>query len=278
MKISVITVCLNSAATIGRTLESFFGQTHPEKELMIVDGASTDDTLKIVQSFPSAGVRIISEPDNGLYEAANKGLAVFSGDAVGLLNSDDRFADEHVLSAISSALADADVVFGNLDFVADHDSSRIVRRWRGTPYAKGAMRRGWMPAHPTFYTRRGVVDAVGFFDVRYRIAADYDFMLRALEVHAFRTAFVDKVLINMKHGGRSTTGPKAYFQHNYEALQSRRRWLGAGLVDQATFAKPARKLGQVASPVFAALRKTAGLTKPTSSPHVPGGTRRSSVD
>ena len=157
MKISVVTVCLNSAKTIGHTLESFFAQDHSDKEMIIVDGASHDETLKVVASFPADSVRVISEPDEGLYHAANKGLALFSGDAVGFLNADDRYADGQVLSRIAGALSEADIAFGNLDFVADQENQKVVRRWRGTPHQKGAFRQGWMPAHPTFYVRRAVV-------------------------------------------------------------------------------------------------------------------------
>ena len=248
MKISVITVCMNSAETIGHTLESFVGQDHPDKELIVVDGASTDDTLKIVRSFESEGVRVISEPDDGMYYAANKGLAAFSGDAVGLLNSDDRFADASALSWIAEGLDGADIVFGNLDFVADHETGRVVRRWRGTPYERGAIGRGWMPAHPTFYVRRSVAEKIGEFDVRYKIAADYDFMLRAMELNNFRSAFIDRVIVKMRHGGVSTRRPVAYFSHNLEALQARRRHMGSGVIDYALIVKPIRKLRQIVWP------------------------------
>jgi glycosyltransferase involved in cell wall biosynthesis len=278
VKISVITVCLNSAATIGRTLESFFRQDHADKELVVVDGASRDDTLKIVRSFPSDGVRVISEPDRGMYDAANKGLAVFTGDGVGLLNADDRFADEMTLTSIADGLREADIVFGNLDIVVDHESDRVVRRWRGTPYRKGGVRRGWMPAHPTFYVRRAVIEAVGAFDGRYQTAADYDFMLRALELHPFRTAFVDRVQVKMRNGGRSTAGPLAHLRHNYEALQSRRRWLGAPLVDYALFAKPASKLSQFGLPLFAPLQSRSLRAPPTERIHAQVKGNRLPVD
>jgi glycosyltransferase involved in cell wall biosynthesis len=244
MKISVVTVCFNSARTIGHTVESFLRQTHPDKELVIVDGASPDATLAIVRSFAADEVRIISEPDDGIYDAMNKGLDAFAGDAVGFLNSDDRFTDEASLSHIAEGLADADIVFGNLDFVNDHDRRQVVRRWRGSPYRPHAFATGWMPPHPTFYVRRAVVDAVGRFDTAFRIAADYDFMLRAMELHEFRVAMIDRVLIDMMQGGDSTAGLKAYVRSNFEALKSRQRWLNSGSLDGALVAKPLRKLGQ----------------------------------
>jgi glycosyltransferase involved in cell wall biosynthesis len=251
MKISVITVSFNAANTIGYSIESFLRQTHPDKELIVVDGASTDETTRIVESFGSA-VRLISEPDDGMYHAANKGLLAFRGDAVGFLNADDKFADDYALASIAGGLGDAEIVFGNLDFVSDHQSGAVVRRWRGSSFWRGAFKRGWMPAHPTFYVGRRVVDRLAAFDTRYRIAADYDFMLRALELQDFRSAFVDRVLVHMMQGGESTSGLVAQLKHNLEALQSRRQWLGAGLIDYSLFAKPLRKLPQIGMPSFKA--------------------------
>ena len=245
MKISVVTVCFNSARTIGRTLESFFGQDHAAKELVVVDGGSKDETLAIVRSFPADGVVVISEPDRGIYDAMNKGLAAFSGDAVGFLNSDDRFKDARSLSAVAATLAHNDIAFGDLDFIRCHETREVVRRWRTAAWRKGGFRHGWMPAHPTFYCRRAVIEAVGPFDLRYRVAADYDHMLRAMELHDFRAAPVGHVMVEMLQGGESTSGLKSHLHHNLEALDSRRRWLGAGAVDYALFAKPLRKLPQL---------------------------------
>ena len=245
MKISVVTVCRNAASTIGYALESFFAQRHADKELIIVDGDSTDKTLKVIGSFPTDGVTLISEPDRGLYDAMNKGLAAFTGEAVGFLNADDRFADELALSTLADGLERADIVFGDLDFVASHRPRQVVRRWRTGPYVRGAFRRGWMPAHPTFYCRRQVVEAVGAFDLRYRTAADYDYMLRSLELRDFKAAAIGRVLVDMQHGGRSSAGLRASIHHNLEALDSRRRRLGAGLVDYALFAKPLGKIRQL---------------------------------
>ena len=130
MRISVITVCRNAASTIGEALESFFRQSHPDKELVVVDGASSDGTLAVVRSFEREGLAIISEPDAGIYDAMNKGLGVFRGDAVGFLNADDRFHDPHALTALAAALERADICYGDLDFVDGARRDRVVRRWR----------------------------------------------------------------------------------------------------------------------------------------------------
>lgn len=244
MKISVVTVCRNSAPTIAYTLESFFRQDHQEKELIIVDGISTDMTLSIIDSFRSEDMIVISEADDGVYDAMNKGLAVFSGAAVGFLNSDDRFTDSNVLSEISDALHRTDVVYGSLNFVADHDSRRIVRRWRGVDYWPGAFRDGWMPAHPTFYVRRDVIEAVGVFETSFEIAADYDFMLRVLEVHKFRSKMISRALVDMRYGGTSTSGLLSYLSGNFHSYRARRQRLGVGWYDPALVWKPLRKLSQ----------------------------------
>lgn len=242
MKISVLTVCYNSAATIRRTLDSFFAQDWPDKEIVVVDGASRDDTAAIARSYPQERMVLLSEPDRGMYDALNKALRLYTGDAFGVLNSDDAFHDPHVLSAIGGALETADIVHGDLQFF--DTAGRVTRRWRAEDRPAGGFRTGWMPAHPTFYVRRKVAEAVGPFDLAWPTASDYDWMLRSIENNDFEIARLDRVLVKMAVGGRSTASLTAHLVHNLQALRSRQKWLGAGIVDYALFAKPARKLGQ----------------------------------
>ena len=246
MKISVITATYNSAGTLGHTIESFLDQSWTDAELWVVDGASKDDTVALAESFQDPRIRIRSEPDKGIYDAFNKGLRLFEGDAVGYLNSDDRYHDRDALAAIAAGLEDHDVVHGHLDFVADHASGKVVRSWRAKPYRPGGFQRGWMPAHPTFYVRRAVVDRVGEFDRALSIAGDYDFMIRAIAADGtnVRVGLIDQVLVNMMVGGESTQGVRAYIKGNLQSLKSRQRWLGSGFVDWALFAKPLGKLTQ----------------------------------
>ena len=136
MKISVITASYNSEATIRATIESFLAQTHPDKEMLVIDGASKDATLKIAESFGSSQIRVISEPDKGVYDAMNKGLHLFTGDAIGFLNSDDTFHDDDALAAIAAALEEADVVYGDLDMVIDNKSKTLVRAWSGGRFGR----------------------------------------------------------------------------------------------------------------------------------------------
>ncbi|WP_420392938.1 glycosyltransferase family 2 protein [Acuticoccus sp.] len=245
MKISVVTVCRNAAGTIAHTIESVLSQGYADKELVVCDGASTDGTQDIVGRYLAAGVRLTSQPDRGMYDALNAGFARSTGAAVGALNADDTFHDTGCLGRIAEALAEADIVHGDLDFVDGHADKRVLRRWRSGPRPRSGFRGGWMPAHPTFYVRRAVLAAVGPFDLAYSLAADYDFMLRAVELTTFRTCHVDAVLVDMAQGGQSAASVRARVRHNMEAMASRRRWLKTPIIDPALLAKPARKLGQL---------------------------------
>jgi glycosyltransferase involved in cell wall biosynthesis len=244
MKISVVTVCLNSEKTIPYTIESFLKQTYPKKEMIVVDGCSTDRTLDIVRSFRDDSIRIISQRDRGIYDAMNSGLKAYSGDAVGFLNSDDTFHDAAALERISSALAKADAVYGDLIFVSDHISKQPLRTWRAGLYRRGNFRLGWDPPHPTFYIQRSLANAVGSFDLQYGLSADYDFMLRALEVHSPKVCYVPHTLVDFMLGGSTTNNPVRYITGNFLCLRSRRQHLKSPAVDLALLLKPLRKVRQ----------------------------------
>lgn len=245
MRISVVTAAWNSAATIRHTIESFLAQSYREAEMLVIDGASKDDTAAIARSYEDPRLRVISEPDKGIYDAFNKGLRLFTGDAMGYLNSDDKYHDAYALEAIAEGLARHDIVHGHIDFVTDHETAKVTRRWRGRPYRAGAFKRGWMPGHPTFYIRRPIAERVGEFDRSLTISADYDFMLRAIALSPdVSVGLVDKVLVDMQVGGNSTAGWRAYVKGNLQSLKSRRRHLGSGPVDWALIAKPLGKVRQ----------------------------------
>ncbi|ORE90773.1 glycosyltransferase family 2 protein [Acuticoccus yangtzensis] len=246
MKISILTPCFNSAGTIAHTIESVLSQDHPDIEHIILDGASRDATLEVVSRYQSdPRIRVYSKRDRGMYDALNSGLGLYEGEAFGVLNADDTFHDRSAVSRIAAALAAADIVHGDLDFVTDHASKTVVRRWRMAERAAGGFRSGWMPAHPTFYVRRSVAERVGPFDLGLKTASDYDYMLRAVELHGFTLTKAQGVLIDMMKGGASTSSLMAHVRHNLEALSARRRWLGGGPVDRALVAKPLRKVGQL---------------------------------
>lgn len=180
MKISVITATYNCVNTIDDCLASVQGQSHPDVEHIVVDGASTDGTIAVVESRHDCRGSLVSEPDNGIYDALNKGIARARGDVVGFLHADDLYADTGVLARIAAAFADpaVEAVYGDLVYVRKEDTGKVVRYWRSRPFFRRQLAWGWMPPHPTFYVRRELYQRFGAFDTTYRIAADYDCMLR----------------------------------------------------------------------------------------------------
>lgn len=245
MKISVITAAYNSQATIAYTIESFLSQDYGSKELIVMDGASSDQTAKIVESFRSPEVHLFSERDSGVYDAMNRGFHRFTGDAVGFLNSDDTFHDAGVLSEIALGLADADIVYGDLNMVTDHRTKRITRVWHGGTFHRYSFQLGWVPPHPTFYMRREVAKAVGEYDLSYITTADYDYMLRALTQYDFKVRYLPRVIVDFQIGGISTSGLGVTIRGNIECLRSRRAHLGAPPIDAAFFLRFARRIFQL---------------------------------
>lgn len=246
MKISVVTACLNSERTIAHTIESFLKQTYAGKELLIIDGVSRDRTLEIARSFESEDIRVFCETDSGIYDAMNKGLRWFSGDAVGFLGSDDTFHSPSALERVAAGLCEADVVFGDLHVVKDHVSKRVLRKYKPGAYQRHAFQRGWMLPHPTFYVKRHVAEAVGSFNTRYRIGADYDYVVRTMALHDFSSCYIQEILVDFQIGGASSKGFfNSILIHNLEALDARRRWLGSAFIDAAFFLKPARSFMQL---------------------------------
>jgi glycosyltransferase len=243
MKISVITAVRNGRATLADALDSALAQDHPDTELIVIDGASTDGTLEVIQRYARGLAHVVSEPDGGIYDALNKGLRLASGDVVGFLHADDRFAHARVLSRIAAALADpgVDACYGDLLYVRQDDPSRVVRYWRAGEYHPRRLGWGWMPPHPTFYARRVVYQRLGGFDSRYRIAADYDCLLRLLG-GGVACAYLPEVLIHMRLGGASNRSPRNLLEKSREDYQALRRNRIGGL--GALLAKNLRKLPQ----------------------------------
>jgi glycosyltransferase len=244
MKISVVMVSFNSEKTIGFAIESFLAQRHQDKELLVIDGASKDRTVEIARSFQSDAIRIFSEPDRGIYDAMNKGLRLFQGDAVGFLGSDDTFHSPDSLSMLAAGLQNADIVYGDLHMVRDHLDKKPVRIWKSGAYHSRSFARGWMPAHATFYVRRHVAEATGEFDLSYDIGSDYDYILRAMTRRPNRVQYIPEILIDFQLGGTSSNGLAGALHQNLECLRARRRHMGAPVIDMAFFLKWARKLTQ----------------------------------
>ena len=225
MKISIITATYNSGKTIADTLDSVAAQRHDDIEHVVIDGQSSDDTLAILDAHSSRIARLVSEPDRGIYDAMNKGIGMATGDVIGLLNSDDVFADRDSLREVATAMQDPDVdcCYGDLVYVDSGDLSRIVRYWKSRPYEAGLFRKGWVPPHPTFYVRRHVYERFGGFDLSYRLAADFELMLRLLVKHQIRSVHIPKVLVKMRLGGATNQSLTNIFRQNVEIYRSARQ-------------------------------------------------------
>lgn len=205
MKISVITVTFNSALTVLDTIKSLNSQDYPDIEHVVIDGASTDGTLGIVKQYGDRVKMLVSEKDQGIYDALNKGIAIATGDVVGFLHSDDVFADDRVLSRIAEKFSKeaADAVYGDLNYVSKTDTTKIIRRWVSGNFKRSKFRNGWMPPHPTLYMKRKHYLSLGCFDLKFSISADYESMLRYFWKNKLSAVYLPKVLINMRVGGES---------------------------------------------------------------------------
>jgi glycosyltransferase involved in cell wall biosynthesis len=222
MKISVITVCHNSARTLERSLLSVVEQDWPEIEHIVIDGASSDGTREILERYRSRLSYSISEPDDGIYDAMNKGLAHVNGDIVCFLNADDQYASANVLSLVASQIQEhkLDALLGDVCFFHEKDSSRMVRRYRSDRFHPGRLAWGWMPAHPALFLSKDVVQRVGRFKTDYRIAGDFEFIVRAFHGQALRYRHISEVMVHMQTGGVSTAGWRAKVKLNQEVLRA----------------------------------------------------------
>lgn len=243
MKISIITITFNSAATLPRALESVQSQTYKDIEHVLVDGASTDGTRELIEAYAKKhkNVRWISEPDEGIYNAINKGIKMAMGDVIGFLHSDDVFASTEVIAQIASALdtTNADVVYGDLQYCSN---GKVIRRWKSNAFDPRSLKYGWMPPHPTVYVRREVYEQVGKYDEWFRISADYDMMIRIFQA-GYRTHYIPSVLVCMETGGASNKNTKARLsktQEDYIVLKKNN--VGAGFLTVAC--KQLRKIKQ----------------------------------
>lgn len=223
-KISVITAVHNNAATIGDTICSVAAQTHAPVEHIVIDGASTDGTQDVIRRHADKVAIFRSEPDHGMYDAMNKGLALATGDIVGFLNADDIYADPRVLERIAGVFeeCDVDACYGDLVYVDKSDSRKITRYWKSRPFMDGLFEKGWMPAHPTFYARKQVYDRFGGYDLAYRRQSDFELTLRFLAVHRIKTVYVPEVLVRMRSGGASR-GLLHIIEGNIESYRACRR-------------------------------------------------------
>jgi glycosyltransferase involved in cell wall biosynthesis len=221
-RISIITVCLNSAQTIRDTLISVASQDFHEVEHLIIDGGSRDGTLEVVRAEAGPCARLVSEPDLGIYDAMNKGIGLATGDVVGFLNADDTFAGPHVLQRVCEVMSrpGVDACYGDLVYVDSADPSRIVRYWKSGPFRPGSFSRGWVPPHPTFFTRASTYRQHGSFDLRYRLAADFDLLVRLFEGRRIAAEYLPEVLVRMRTGGATNKNLLNIFKQNLEICRA----------------------------------------------------------
>ena len=218
MKVSIITITYNSAETVEDTIQSVLAQDYPDIEYIIVDGASKDDTLSIVNRYKDKIATIQSEPDKGIYDAMNKGVRLATGELIGILNSDDFYADAQVISDIVKTVqsAGADGCYADLVYVDRNETSRVVRTWKSGEYRHGQFMRGWMPPHPTFFVKRAIYAKHGLYSLQLRSAADYELMLRLIHKHGISLAYLPRVITKMRAGGQSNVTLKNRWKANKE--------------------------------------------------------------
>ncbi|WP_053990059.1 glycosyltransferase family 2 protein [Mangrovimonas sp. TPBH4] len=226
MKVSIITATYNSEATIEGCIKSVLSQDYSYIEYIIIDGASSDHTLSIINSYKQkyTNIVLVTESDKGIYDALNKGIKAATGDVVGFLHSDDFFNSTYTIGNIVATFTEGpiDGVYGNLDYVSSKDTNKIVRHWQSQPFSKSLLNRGWMPAHPTVFLRKEVYNKHGLFNMEFRIAADYDMMLRIFCDETLQFKFLPEVITKMRVGGASNRSLKNIItksKEDYRALK-----------------------------------------------------------
>lgn len=223
LSISVVTVCRNAGATITRALSSVCSQDHPQVQHILVDGNSDDNTLDLIykKGLRDTGI-VISEKDDGIYDAMNKGIAISTGDIIAFLNADDFYKDVNVLSTIAQIMESQslDVAYGDVDFFAPEMESHIIRHYDSSRFSPDTLAWGWMPAHPAIFVRRSIFNDYGAFDKSYRIAGDFEFIARIFTLGHLKSAYLPKIFVSMQVGGVSTRGWRSTFLLNLEMMRA----------------------------------------------------------
>lgn len=222
MKISIITCVFNSADTLEDTIKSVLSQSYKNIEYIIIDGGSTDRSLDIIKKYQGKISKIVSEKDDGIYNAMNKGIRLATGDIIGILNSDDIYNSNDVISKIAELFNnnDIDCVYGDLYYVSMHDTNKIIRYWKSSPYKEGAFRLGWHPPHPTLFIRKEIYNKYGLFNERFKVSSDFELMLRYFEKYKINNYYYPEILVRMRVGGESNKDIKKIFIGNYYVLRA----------------------------------------------------------
>lgn len=220
LKVSIITVSFNSIETIKNTIESVKNQDWPFIEHIIIDGASNDGTLAVIENEINPNMTVVSEPDNGIYDAMNKGIALASGDIIGFLNSDDFFANESTVRWIASSFDEySDICYGDLVYVERYNVSKYIRYWKSGFFSKRLFKIGWIPPHPTFYARASYFSRYGNFNLNYNLASDFELMHRFIIFSNGRIKYLQKTLVYMRLGGATNESFRNIILQNQEILK-----------------------------------------------------------
>lgn len=229
MMISIITVVFNNEDTIREAIESVLGQTYKNIEYIIIDGGSKDSTVNFINKYKDQLGYFVSEKDNGLYDAMNKGIKACTGDVIGILNSDDLYEDLNVIASVMEEFnkdSELDILYGNLVYVKSNDTKKVVRNWKSKTYYKFFFEHANVPPHPSLFVRSKVYNEIGLFDLRYKLAADYELMLRMFKNHNFKSKYINKLITKMRLGGATNQSFSNVVAQNKEILQS---WKNNGL-------------------------------------------------
>lgn len=233
MKISIITVVYNNEKTIKDAIESVLGQTYKNIEYVIIDGGSKDNTVNLINEYKDKLGYFISEKDSGLYDAMNKGIKACTGDVIGILNSDDLYQDSKVIFDVMQQFCidpELDILYGDLVYVKSEDTSKVVRNWKSKSYYDKFFENANVPPHPSLFVRSKVYKESGLFDVQYKLAADYELMLRMFKKHYFKSKYINRLIIKMRLGGATNQSFTNIVNQNKEILKA---WKNNGL--QAPF-------------------------------------------
>lgn len=223
-KVSIITVILDNHRLVADAINSVLSQTYSDIEYIVIDGGSKDGSLDVIRSYGDQIHVVLSEPDKGIYDAMNKGLALATGDVVGFLNSDDFYADNTVIADVAAIFNENNAVlalYGDLDYVSLLLKTQVVRKWRSGIYNSNRFYNGWMPPHPTFFARKSVYDTFGGYNTLLRSSADYELMLRMGLVHKIVMQYLPKVLVKMRMGGQSN---RSFRNRVLAHIEDRKAW------------------------------------------------------
>lgn len=229
LKISVVTPVQNAVDTISDTLDSVEAQGHADVEHIVIDGGSTDGTLDVLRTREA--ICVVSEPDEGLYHAMNKGIALAAGEVIGILNADDVYANDKVLERVAETIREQAVesCYSDLVYVDRYDMEKVVRYWTSNTFVPGSFRRGWLPAHPTFFVHRGVYERFGSFDLDYKIQSDFELTMRFLEVNGISSHYVPEIWVRMRMGGHTNKSLVNVLKGNLESYRAcKKHGMGVG--------------------------------------------------